>query len=276
MAQNRKAGWRRGTTTYPIRRLPRGQLTAECGSQQPWAATAWAVSGNVGGILQIKAAYYGLDTGSVDYRAIAVSEECSEHRQVAARLRGFDLTLLRKNDEKLAVWIGLYNTIVVDGIIALEIEHSVREVPGFFRRVHYEIGGYRFAPGDIGHGILRCSVRPPNKPFRRLAVPDPQRAFVQRKMYPQIRFALLCGWRSCAPIQFYSSSKVREELELTAVNFVNGAEEEINCGEQRAKISRILTERGGIGIHWATSPRPRQEEMSVQFWTGTERGIRAV
>jgi hypothetical protein len=191
-------------------------------------------------IREIKGRYYDTEAGRVDYRAIATSPEYRAYKGLAARLRHFDLTQLRDGKEKLAFWINLYNTIVVDGVIALGITASVQEVPGFFRRVAYDIGGRRFSPDDIEHGILRANRRPPYRPFRPFGPLDGRRAFALRPLDPRIHFALVCGSRSCAPIRFYSREHVDEELELAATAFVNGPEVDVQVDRRRVRLSRIF------------------------------------
>nr|WP_302503984.1 DUF547 domain-containing protein [Geoalkalibacter halelectricus] len=60
---------------------------------------------------------------------------------------------------KLAFWINLYNTLVIHGIIELDIKDSVKETRGFFSRIGYIIGGEVYTPNAIEHGILRANHR---------------------------------------------------------------------------------------------------------------------
>jgi hypothetical protein len=156
-----------------------------------------------------------------------------EYRKIAARLKGYNLSLLKDGKRRLAFWINLYNTIVVEGIIALGIKSSVKEVIGFFTRIKYIIGGYRFSPDDIEHGILRANSRHPGHPFRQFGPFDPKKNFSIDKTDPRINFALVCGSRSCAPIKFYTPDKIDEELELATKNFVNSSEVIIMPEEKR-------------------------------------------
>lgn len=189
---------------------------------------------------ELKGRYCDPDTGRVDYRAIAGSAEYLGYKRLAARLAGFDLLNLREPGEKLAFWVNLYNTIVVDGVIALGVAESVQEVPGFFRRVAYDIGGRLFSPDDIEHGVLRANARPPHRPLRQFRPWDGRRAFRLRQVDPRIHFALVCGSRSCAPIRFYSRERVDEELGLASVAFVNGPEVEVDPGARTVRLSRIF------------------------------------
>lgn len=190
-------------------------------------------------INDIKSGFYGKD-GRVNYESLKESREYVEYRKIAARLRGYNLSLLKEEKQKLAFWINLYNTIVVDGIIALGIKSSVKEVLGFFTRIKYVIGGYRFSPDDIEHGILRANSRHPGHPFRQFGPFDPKKNFSLARTDPRINFALVCGSRSCAPIKFYTPERIDEELEIATRNFVNSSEVIIMPEEKRMLISSIF------------------------------------
>ncbi len=187
----------------------------------------------------IKTNYY-TEKGTVDYDAIKDSREYEAYRKLTAGLRNFDLNLLKDEKEGLAFWINLYNTIVVDGIIALGIKSSVKEVIGFFSKVKYIIGGYRFSPDDIEHGILRENANPPMYPFRQFRSSDERRKFSLNEIDHRIHFALVCGSRSCAPIKFYTPEGVYDELELASLSFINSAELNVSPEEGKVTISRIF------------------------------------
>ena len=190
-------------------------------------------------IKSIKVKYY-TDKGTVDYDAIRDSEEYLAYGKLKARLRDFDLGMLRDESEIKAFWINLYNTIVVDGIIALGINSSVKEVTGFFKKVSYVIGGQKFSPDDIEHGILRANARHPVYFLRQFGAGDPRKKFTVSDVDPRIHFALVCGARSCAPIQFYTPERIHDELEMASLNFVNSSEVIVIPEETKINISQIF------------------------------------
>ncbi len=190
-------------------------------------------------IKEIKARFY-TDVGIVDYEAIRISGEYKDYKHLTAALREFNLDILRTREEKLAFWINIYNTIVVDGIISLGIKSSVKEVMGFFSRIKYIIGGHRFSPDDIEHGILRANKRHPLRPFRQFGLFDPRKRYSLSKMDPRIHFALVCGSRSCAPIRFYTPDGIDRELEMAAINFINSSEVVVIPEERKLAISKIF------------------------------------
>jgi hypothetical protein len=190
-------------------------------------------------IRELKANYYTTE-GTVDYRSLKNSDEYMDYKKITANLRDFNLALLKDEKEKLSFWINLYNTIVVDGIIASNIDESVREAVGFFSKIKYIIGGYRFSPDDIEHGILRANNRKPSRPWRRFGPLNPKRKFALKKLDPRIHFALVCGSRSCAPIKYYTPEGIEEELEIATENFVNSSEVIVIPEERRILISQIF------------------------------------
>lgn len=178
--------------------------------------------------------------GTVDYHALKASPEYDTYKAIAAKLREFDPGLLKDEDEKLAFWINLYNTIVVDGIIATGIQKSVKEIVGFFSRIKYRIGTYDFSPDDIEHGILRSNRRISNRPWKQFSTFDARKHFSMKKLDPRIHFALVCGSRSCAPITHYTSEGIHDELDLAAKNFINSSEVILIPEENRVFISSIF------------------------------------
>ncbi len=120
------------------------------------------------------------------------------------------------------------------------VRESVREAVGFFSTIKYIIGGYRFSPDDIEHGILRANRRKPSRPWKQFSLLNPKRKFTLQRFDPRIHFALVCGSRSCAPIQYYTPEGINEELELATENFVNSSEVILIPEENRILISQIF------------------------------------
>ncbi len=190
-------------------------------------------------IQEIKSLYY-TDAGTVDYDSMRISEQYRQYKELAGSLKEFDLGVLKTTEERLAFWINIYNSIVVDGIISLGIKSSVKEVMGFFTKIKYLIGGYLFSPDDIEHGILRANSRHPSRPFRQFGMFDRRRRFALESLDPRIHFALVCGSRSCAPIRFYTPEGIDRELEIAAKNFINSSEVVIIPEEKRVVLSMIF------------------------------------
>lgn len=174
-------------------------------------------------IKDLKSKFYNPD-GTVNYTAIKNSKEFSEYRKLSANLINYDLTLLNNKNETIAFWINLYNAIVIDGIVTLDIKHSIREVLWFLSRIKYNINGYHFSPNDIEHGILRANSRHPIVLLRQFSKRNARNNFSMNTIDPRIHFALVCGSNSCPPIKFYTTENINNELEHATSNFINSPE----------------------------------------------------
>jgi hypothetical protein len=86
----------------------------------------------------LKETFYDMNRGLVDYKAMKNSAKYRTYLELAEQLQVFDLKNLVTQEEKLAFWINLYNTIVVQGIVELELASSVREVSNFFAHISYQ------------------------------------------------------------------------------------------------------------------------------------------
>ncbi len=188
----------------------------------------------------LKARFIDVDRGSVRYGSIRGSEEFKYYRELASRLRSFDLQSLVGWHQRLSFWINIYNTLVIHGVADLGLERSVREVWRFFDRVGYDIGGHRFSLNDIEHGILRDNQRPPYRLLRPFRGRDPRWGFAVRPMDPRIHFALVCGARSCPPIGFYEADQIDFQLDLAAASFINSPQVQVFPEERAISISMIF------------------------------------
>lgn len=188
----------------------------------------------------LKAQFIDAERGIVHYAAIRGSLEFERYGDLAKGLRSFDLRSIKTREERLPFWINIYNTAVIHGVIELGLEHSVKEFPGFFDRVAYEIGGYRFSLNEIEHGILRGNRRPPYRLLRPFRNRDPRLEFAVIPLDPRIHFALVCGARSCPPIGFYEAGQIDFQLELAATSFVNSPQVKISPEERTLLLSQIF------------------------------------
>jgi hypothetical protein len=101
-------------------------------------------------------------------------------------------------------------------------------------------GSDTFSPDDIEHGILRSNARPPYRLLPVFSGRDPKRRYTLGGRDNRIQFALVCGSRSCAPIRFYESTKIDEQLDMTARNFVNSSEVVVLPEENLILLSQIF------------------------------------
>jgi len=184
--------------------------------------------------------FYDTERGIVDYEHLKNSSEFRTYRILTNGLRKFNPSCLTGRKEKLAFWINLYNSIVVDAIVTLGIKQSVREIPEFFRKVRYAIGPYLFSADDIEHGILRGNLRPWFYPFKPFGVRDPRRDLIITPVDPRIHFSLVCGSRSCAPINYYDQASINNQLDEASESFINSSEVIVLPEAEKVLISDIF------------------------------------
>ncbi len=188
----------------------------------------------------LKARFIDIEKGIVRYKDIRGSEAFERYKALTGGLQSFDLRRLETREERLSFWINIYNTAVIHGVIELGLQKSVKEFPGFFDRVFYEIGGFRFSLNDIEHGILRGNRRHPYRLFKPFKGRDPRLAFSILPMDPRIHFTLVCGARSCPPIGFYEAEQIDDQLQLAATSFINSPQVRVSPQEGTLSLSMIF------------------------------------
>jgi len=191
-------------------------------------------------INRLKGEFYDLERGHVDYVAMRESEAYRQYAADTALLRDYDLARLGSREEKLAFWINVYNTLVIHGVIELDIRQTVREDNHFFTRINYEIGGMTFCPDEIEHGILRGNRRAPHGLFHPFSDSDERIGHVIEPLDPRIHFTLVCASSSCPPINFYTPERIVAQLDVAASGFVNGAEVDVLPGRNLIRLSPIF------------------------------------
>jgi hypothetical protein len=160
---------------------------------------------------------------NVDYDALRASPLYDNFRHCTAKLQAFDPSILPDRNARLAFWINLYNTLVLDGVNALEVKRSVMEQRAgisFFRQAAYIVGGQRMSCDDIEHGILRANRGHPFYPGKQFQSSDPRLKWVIEPFDMRVHFALNCASRSCPPIRVYSPGKLDVQLDLATRSFL--------------------------------------------------------
>ena len=123
-------------------------------------------------------------------------------------------------DNVLAFWINAYNACAIAGII----EHypsvkSVQDIPGFFTRQRWPVAGEKLSLDDIEGKI---------------------RSFKD----PRVHFVLVCGARSCPPLQPYSmlGYDLQKDLERITRQVVNDPRYvQIIPKTKRLRLTRIMS-----------------------------------
>ncbi len=193
-------------------------------------------------VQMMKAEAFDPSGGGVDYRRLCESETYQQYRACTAGLINFDPATLSSAEQRLAFWINLYNALIIDAVIAFDLEGSIREDLGFFRRAAYVIGGQRYSADDIEHGILRGNRRHfhPLILFPQLAPGDVRLAYSLPIVDPRLHCALVCASRSCPPIAVYDAGQIHQQLDVAAANFVNNGGAVVDVPAGRLSLSPIF------------------------------------
>ncbi len=188
----------------------------------------------------LRGAFFDARKGRVAYERMKDAEIYREYVDAARNLQRFDPAELTSREEQIAFWINLYNVIVIHGVIELDVKNSVTEVRNFFRRIHYLVGGMKFTPDDIEHGVLRGNRRPPNGLFRMFGKRDPRMRHAIDPMDSRIHFALVCASSSCPPIELYTAERLDDELDQAGRTFLNGGGLTLDKDKRIIYLSRIF------------------------------------
>ncbi len=191
-------------------------------------------------INNLKSNFYDLDRGKVSYTTMKGSEAFEEYREITEKLKFFNLDILDTREKKLSFWINIYNSLVVHGIIQLDVKESVRDVSGFFENVSYNIGGYNFSLDQIEHGILRGNVKKHLFASRPFSGSDDRSKYTLNTLDPRIHFCLVCGSTSCPPIGTYQEDKIDNQMDMATATFINGDDVKIDKEKSKMKLSKIF------------------------------------
>ncbi|MFP4616072.1 MAG: glycoside hydrolase family 15 protein [Thiohalorhabdus sp.] len=204
----------------------------------------------------VRGHFYDGHRQRVDYHLVRGSGYYRRFREVAADLAAFDPGSLATDAERMAFWINVYNAIVIHGVIELGIRDTIREVPWFFRGVRYRVGEHTFTPNEIEHGILRGNRRAPWRLRRAFGPGDPRRELAVREPDFRVHFALVCGSRSCPPVEVFEADGLEEQLETAAKIFLNAT-------------TRVRPERETVGVSrlfwWYRNDFPAEDAELVRY-----------
>lgn len=181
------------------------------------------------------------DGARVDYGALGASPAYAAYLgQVLPRLHRFDPASLAAPGERAALWVNLYNLLILHAVVAYGVRRSVGEGGlAFFRRAAYSVGGLRLSAEDIEHGLLRANAGNPFLPGPQFAPGDPRLAWVLAPVDPRVHFALTCASRSCPPIAAYDGARLDAQLGLAARAFV-AADVEVDAAAGALRLSSIF------------------------------------
>lgn len=109
---------------------------------------------------------------------------------------------LKTQDDKLAFWINIYNSLVQSKIILDQKSFENKDI--FFNTKDLKFGGVKISLDDIEHGILRGKI----------LGSDFVEKFKLDNLENRIHFTMNCGANSCPAIAYYKPSNINEQLIL--------------------------------------------------------------
>eukprot|EP01018_Ginkgo_biloba_P009142 Gb_19671 [translate_table: standard] len=190
-------------------------------------------------MIAILETYVSDDGRHVDYRGISSSEEFRRYVIMVQDLQRVDILALTR-EERLALFLNIYNSMVIHATIQQGYPDGIMERRQFFNEFHYVIGGYPYSLSSIQNGIFRANKRPPyslGKPFKlgdkRLEVALPKENILSH-------FALCNGSKSSSALRFYSCEGVDAEMRSATREFFRGDGIIIDIEKGTVHLSKLL------------------------------------
>ncbi|KXJ12165.1 hypothetical protein AC249_AIPGENE9771 [Exaiptasia diaphana] len=192
-------------------------------------------------MLRIKGSFMSDDGRGIDYASLKNSKLFEEYQSLAHDLQGTAITVLSV-EEKMAFFLNVYNALTIHGLAMSShkdghLPTSVLEIKQFWRNTAYNIGGYTLSLDDIEHGILRGNKPHPSSPTPLFTKEDPRCELTIKPMDPRIHFALVCGAKSCPPINVYSEKNLENGLNAASKNFCS---QEVEIVGNKVILSKIF------------------------------------
>lgn len=162
-----------------------------------------------------------------DSQKLGDIEHLLQHfRSLICRLEQVDPRKLN-NDEKLAFWINVHNTLVMHAYLAYGVpQNNVKRV-FLLLKAAYNIGGHTISADTMQSSILGCRMSRPGQWLRLLLTPrtkfktgDERQAYVIDHPEPLLYFALCSGSHSDPAVRVYTPKRLFQELEAAKEEYV--------------------------------------------------------
>ena len=153
--------------------------------------------------------------GLVDYRGLQ-SERAGLDRYLTS-LADLDPAQLPSPQAQLAFWINAYNACVMKGVLDASPIKSVKDVKGFFDRLHYRVGGE-----SLTLNAIEAKGR---------AVGD-----------WRIHFTVVCASSSCPPIraEAYIPERLQEQLTDQTTRFLSDSRNGWRVDDATLRVSKLF------------------------------------
>ncbi|XP_020270270.1 uncharacterized protein LOC109845432 isoform X1 [Asparagus officinalis] len=133
------------------------------------------------------------------------------------------------NDQKLAFWINLYNSLIMHAYLAYGVPRNDIKFFALMQKVSYTIRGQSFSPADIEFVILKMKP-PPHRPQIALAlaihtfkISEEHRLYSIDAPEPLLVFALSSGMFSSPAVRIFTAENIRYELEKSMRDYVQAS-----------------------------------------------------
>ncbi|KAF8049391.1 hypothetical protein N665_2222s0005 [Sinapis alba] len=145
-------------------------------------------------------------------------------RGLLGRLSSVNLRKLNQQ-EKLAFWINIYNSCMMNGFLEHGIPESPELVVTLMRKASINVGGHFLNAITIEHFILRLPyhskyINPKGSKKNEMAA---RSRFGLEFSEPLVTFALSCGSWSSPAVRVYTAGKVEEELEAAKREYLEAS-----------------------------------------------------
>ena len=191
---------------------------------------------------------------SIDYEALALSDEFKTYCGIATSLQRLDLDHLSFN-EKMSFFINAYNALVIHAFVVIGPPSTAAHRLHFYNHTCLCIGGDVYSLAHIRHGILRANRKPCNafRPLLDRVGHAAKLRHAQDMLFdPRVHFALVDGSVSCPALRVYSASSLDAHLSAAARHFVA---REVQVGDESSaeeatvmdgKMTKTKTTRDGV------------------------------
>lgn len=130
------------------------------------------------------------------------------------------------NDEKIAFWINLYNTLIMHAYLAYGVPKTDIKMFSLMQKVSYTVGGQSFSAADIEFVILKMQP-PPHRPqialvlaIHNFRISEEHKIYSVDKMEPLVVYALSSGMYSSPAVRIFTSDNVQTELKESMRDYI--------------------------------------------------------
>ncbi|KAJ1292598.1 hypothetical protein BS78_01G002100 [Paspalum vaginatum] len=166
-------------------------------------------------------------SSSLDLRGFSTSPLLTKLRHMLEALQQVDLRQLGSHNQKLAFWLNVYNTCIMNGILQHGVPSNPDKLLALKNKATINVSGQQLNALVIENFILRqpSSVK---EEFWRCDVGDVDEQAV-REVYglktsePNILFALCCGIRSSPALRIYKADRVAMDLDKAKLEYLQAS-----------------------------------------------------